>query len=309
MPGARAWRYPASLAPRLHPPACRLRANTLYPARGSPPARRRGGPKRTQRRPRRVAGPSPASASEPGERLAAVGEAGADERPQLRLGRRRDPAQADEDRVDVRHRVEDGARHGADHAHLARELGEHRRRAVGGAAGLRREPLADLALDHRDLRLDGGQLLHHAQEHGRGDAVGEVRHDLGRRRVERGEVEADRVGEVQGRVGVRVQGVAEGRLELAVDLHHVDMGDAWRQVLRQHAEAAADLEHHVLRVELRLAPDHVEQVRVDQEVLPQLAVGADAERLHAAQARLRRELAHQPNRRAAFASTACSSSS
>ena len=129
------------------------------------------------------------------------------------------------------------------------------------------------------------------------------------RRLQRAEVQPDGVAEVEGGVGERVEGVAEGGLELAVDLDHVDVGDAGREVLAQHAQPSADLEHDVVLRQRRLAPDHVEQVRVDQEVLPQLAVGADAERLEAAQARLRREPAHQPNRRAAFASTACSSSS
>ena len=71
--------------------------------------------------------------------------------------------------------------------------------------------------------------------------------------------------------------------------------DALGEVLGQHAEPAADLEHDVVGAQLRRAADHVEQVRVDQEVLAQLAVRADAERLQAAQARLGREPAHQPN--------------
>ena len=107
---------------------------------------------------------------------------------------------------------------------------------------------------------------------------------------------------------MRVGGVAQRRLEPAVDLDDVDVRRALGEVLRQHAEAAADLEHDVVGAQLRRPRDHAEQVRVDQEVLPQVAHGADAEGLQAAQARLRRELAHQPNRRAAFASTACSSS-
>ena len=100
-----------------------------------------------------------------------------------------------------------------------------------------------------------------------------------------------------------------GGLEPAVELDDVDVAGALGEVLGEHAEAAADLEHDVVGAELRRARDHLEQVRVDQEVLAEVAVRADPERLHAAQARLRRELAHQPNSRAAFASTAASSSS
>ena len=96
-------------------------------------------------------------------------------------------------------------------------------------------------------------------------------------------------------------------LERAVELDDVDVGDALREVLAQHAEAAADLEHDVVRAELRGPRDHVEQVRVDQEVLAQVALGADAERPHPPQARLDGKLAHQPNSRALFSWTAVSS--
>jgi hypothetical protein len=100
-----------------------------------------------------------------------------------------------------------------------------------------------------------------------------------------------------------------GSLEAAVELDDVDVARQLREVLGQHAEPAADLEHDVVRPDLRRARDHAEQVRVDQEVLAEVAVRADGERLQPAQARLHREVVHQPNRRAALASTACSSSS
>ena len=106
-----------------------------------------------------------------------------------------------------------------------------------------------------------------------------------------------------------VERVAERRLERPVDLDDVHVRDPLREVLRQHAEPAADLEHHVVGGQRGGAGDHVEQVRVDQEVLAEVALGADAERLHPPQARLRGEIAHQPNRRALVACTAASSSS
>ena len=108
---------------------------------------------------------------------------------------------------------------------------------------------------------------------------------------------------------MRVGGVAQRLLEPAVELDDVHVARTLGEVLGEHAEAAADLEHDVLGAELGGARDHLEQVGVDQEVLAQLAVRADPERPHAAQARLRREVAHQPNSRAALASTAASSSS
>ena len=297
---------PGARARRVTPWPRTTRA--IAPARASPPARPRAGRSPPALRvPGR--GPSPPAPASRGAPSSDARSRRTHQRAQLRVGRRAGAAQADEDGVDVRHRVEDVPRHGPQHAHLGRQLREHRRRAVGGAARLRGQPLPHLALHHRHLRLDARQLLDHAQDHRRRDAVGQVRDDLGRRRVERAEVEPDGVAEVQRRVRVRVQGVAEGGLELAVHFDHMHVRHACGQVLRQHAEPAADLEHYVRGIERRLAPDHVEQVRVDQEVLPEVAVGADPERLHAAQAGLRREAAHQPNRRAAFASTACSSSS
>ena len=125
-----------------------------------------------------------------------------------------------------------------------------------------------------------------------GDAVREVGDDLCRRGVEGGEVELDRVGEVQRGVRVGVERVAQRRFEPAVELDHVNVRGPVGEVLRQHAESAADLEHDVVGVQRRGAADDVEDVRVDQEVLAQLAVRPDPELPHPAQARLRRELAH-----------------
>ena len=64
------------------------------------------------------------------------------------------------------------------------------------------------------------------------------------------EVEPHRVGEVQRDVVERVDRVAQRGLERAVELDDVDVRDARREVLRQHAEAAADLEHDVVGLEL-----------------------------------------------------------
>ena len=86
----------------------------------------------------------------------------------------------------------------------------------------------------------------------------------------------------------------------------------WRgalgEVLAQHAEAAADLEHDVLGRQLGGAADDVEDVRVDEEVLAELAVRPDAELAHPARIGCGWELAHQPKSFAALASTAASSS-
>ena len=47
------------------------------------------------------------------------------------------------------------------------------------------------------------------------------------------------------------------------------MPDAIREVAREHAQSGTDLEHDVLRGELRQPPDHADEVLVDEEVLPE----------------------------------------
>ena len=78
-----------------------------------------------------------------------------------------------------------------------------------------------------------------------------------------------------------------------------------REVLGQHAETAADLQHDVLGPELGGPVDDAEDVRVDEEVLPEVALGPDAELGEPAQTRLR----HHRRSAAAVDSTAASSSS
>ncbi len=100
----------------------------------------------------------------------------------------------------------------------------------------------------------------------------------------------------------------ERQLQPAVELDHVHVRHALGQVLGQHAEPAADLQHHVLGRQVGEPADDLEDVRVDEEVLAQVAVRPDAELAHAAD-RWLRWLTHQPKSFAAFASTARSSSS
>ncbi len=126
-------------------------------------------------------------------------------------------------------RTESTLGHGPEHAAGDRveepeprsELREYRRHAIGGRGRLRREPLADLALHHHYPLSDARQLVDRPQNHGRGDPVGEVGDDLGGRRVERREVELERVAHVQGNVVEVGEGVPQYGLEPSVDLDHV----------------------------------------------------------------------------------------
>ncbi len=170
----------------------------------------------------RTAGPAPgASASERGERLAAVGEAALDERAQAPG---RPPGRGGAGRpAPSRRSAPGGTRCAAPCAARARrrELGEHGRDAVGAACAGRRRSRSPTSFCTIATQVRTLVELERAQDHGRRDAVGQVGDDLGRRRVERGEVELDRVAEVQRGVRVRVERVAQRRLQAAVDLDHV----------------------------------------------------------------------------------------
>jgi hypothetical protein len=114
---------------------------------------------------------------------------------------------------------------------------------------------------------------------------------------------------VQRGVRVRRERVLQRRHQRSVELDDVDVRGVLGEVLAEDAEAAADLEHDVVAAELRRALDDAEDVRVDEEVLAEIALGAHAELAHAAQTRLGGELpGHHPNRVAALASTTRSSS-
>ncbi len=94
-------------------------------------------------------------------------------------------------------------------------------------------------------------------------------------RLECREVEAQRVAEVKLDVVPAREPLGEVRLEGTVELDRMDTLDALGQVAGQDAEARADLEHDVVLLELREAPDHAEDVLVDEEVLAEIAVRAN----------------------------------
>ena len=180
-----------------------------------------------------------ASASEPGERLAAVGEPGVHERGQLGGRRRRRAAQ--DARAPTRRSAPGGTPCAAPAAARAPRTTSWAS-TRGGAVGLRppgaaasRSPTSRWTIATQSVRRR--QLLDRLEQHGGRHAVGQVRHDLARRRVERGQVELHRVGQVQVDVAERPERVAQRRLERAVDLDDVQVADARRQVLGEHARA------------------------------------------------------------------------
>src|SRR6185437_7629207 len=98
----------------------------------------------------------------------------------------------------------------------------------------------------------------------------QVRDELARRGLERGEIELERVAKVQVDVRAAGEGFSQGSLERPVELDSVDVTGVVRQVRGEDTEARADLEHDVVWTELREAADHPEQVLVDEKVLAEL---------------------------------------
>ena len=86
-------------------------------------------------------------------------------------------------------------------------------------------------------------------------------------RIERGEVELQRVPEDEVDVVASAELLAQPGLERPVDLDRVDVRDAVGEETRQDAEARADLEHDVVGSECGEPFDHAEDVLVDEEVL------------------------------------------
>src|SRR6266511_487047 len=112
-------------------------------------------------------------------------------------------------------------------------------------------------------------------------------------RLERGEVEPQRVAEAQLDVGAAREALGQVGLERGIELDRVHVRDALGQVGGEDPETGADLEHHVARLELGQPADHAEDVLVDEEVLTELLLRRD----------------HRENAVAAFASIRAASSS
>ena len=163
---------------------------------------------------------------------------------------------------------------------LGRELQQDGDRAVRLRAGHGEEAVSDFALHHHAPRADAGQPVEALDDDRRRDVVRQIRDELSGCRVERGEVECERVAPVE--VGARH--VAEARLEAAVDLDRVNVCDALGQEPCQHAESGADLEHDVGGLELGEPLDHTQDVLVNEEVLAELLLRDDRHSANAASA-------------------------
>src|SRR5688500_13404838 len=146
------------------------------------------------------------------------------------------------------------------------ELHEHRDGSVRLRGRLGEEAVRDLTLHHHAPELDHGKPGQALRDHGRRDVVRQVRDELRRRRLERGEVERERVAPVELDVRALVE-LPEMGGERAVELDGMDMARAVGEIAGQDAETGADLERDVPGVELGEPADHAEDVLVGEEVL------------------------------------------
>ncbi len=235
------------------------------------------------------------------ERLAPVRERAVHERAQGRDGaraRRAAPAAPSRRSGPGRRR----ARRSGARGERRSELGEDAGDAVGAAAGLCAEALADLALDHREPKAHGREILDRAKDRARGDPVRKVRNDLRRRRSKRREVELKRVARDEVRC---VAHTARARHEAAArarDRSRPREGRPTRSARysERTPNTAADLEHDVVAAESSAAraitPRMFESTR---KFWPSSRRG-DAELAQRRTARLsgsRCGRAHQPNTR------------
>ena len=148
---------------------------------------------------------------------------------------------------------------------LGRELDRaprRRRRPSSPATAKKRSATSRCTITHQAVEL--GRAIEALDDERRGDVVRQVRDELVRRRLERGEVEVQDVAPVER----RCSGCSRSSGSSApVDLDGVDVRDPVGEEAREDAEARADLEHDVVGLELGEPPDHAEDVVVDQEVL------------------------------------------
>src|SRR5581483_116616 len=185
---------------------------------------------------------------------------------------------------------EDGARDRVEAGPLRCELEEHRDRPVRLGSRLREEALGDLALNHHAPPLERRQPVEALDHHRRRDVVGQVRDELARRRLEVGQVDLECVADLE----PEVRDLGQVRFKRPIDLDRMHERDPFGQVPGEDAEPGTDLEDDVIGLELGEPADHSEDVLVDEKMLAELFLRADAR--------------HSPKAAFAFASTCASSS-
>ena len=164
-------------------------------------------------------------------------------------------------------RPEDLARDGVAARALGRELHEHGHRAVrlGGGSAKKRSATSRCTITHQRSSASGDATA--LGDERRGDVVRQVRDELARRRVERGEVEPERVAEVEPRRCLRRCRRRCGSSD-AVELDGVHDGDPLGEVIASARRAPGRPRARRPRASSSASrPITREHVLVDEEVL------------------------------------------
>ena len=153
--------------------------------------------------------------------------------------------------------------------HPAQRLGQHAKTAIGLGARFRCQPLGDLLLKHQRQAREGVDLRQPARQQHRGDVVGQVRHDLARRRPERRQIGRQRIRLDHpqpagiGRGQFCQRGEAPG---VVLDGNHL-LCPRRQQRAGEATGAGADLEHRALGQVARRCGNAGDQPGVGEEVL------------------------------------------
>ena len=158
---------------------------------------------------------------------------------------------------------------------LGDELHEDGDRAVGLRRRFGEESVGDLSLHHHTPKVDLRQTVEALGDQRRRDVVGKVRNELCRVRGSRSEIDLQRIGEPELDIRPAREAFDQLRTERGVDLDGVDLPHAIRQERRQDAETWPDLQHDVVLVKVGETADDAQDVLVDEEVLPELLLGAN----------------------------------
>ncbi len=157
-------------------------------------------------------------------------------------------------------------------------LEENREQAVVLHAGCGGEAFGDFALDgHHDAGRRGGEGGQFHQQ-ARGDGVGEVGDELGfRRGQQRGQVAVENVRLNQAQGGGVGEAFAEIGREAFVFFHGGYGFDGIQQGGGQDAEAGADFQNGIVRLDIGFAQKDIQDVAVNQKVLAEDARGAEVQ--------------------------------
>ena len=190
-------------------------------------------------------------------------------------------AQRDDGRRHARWWPERARRHSADDPRVGERFDEHGQVATLAWRTLvrrgRDDAARDLLLHEHDHERRPARVADEALEQRRRDLVRQVRDDPGRTPLGlRVEVHGERIGAHDAHVVSFAEGVAQHGDHPLVDLDRRDRPRTIGERRGENAGARPDLEHVVIRRQLRCVDDRREHTAVHEEVLPEALRGARA---------------------------------